>query len=159
MLLLSRDRSPFRSPAAMVAQRHVHEDVSAGSAEAHHQSFSVFTAFAALLGSVQGWRTNVKMESLVVERGDGVANDLVRQLTDRLAHQLVALGYFDTGQTGGELHRRAQVHIKNDPPFNLAREANLGSDSFPPVRLLFHAQVLNGNRRLQPLRQDGVRSE
>src|ERR1700687_3957013 len=156
MLLLSRDRSPFRSPAAMVAQRHVHEDVSAGSAEAHHQSFSVFTAFAALLGSVQGWWTNVKMESLVVERGDGVANDLVGQFTDRLAYQIVGLGYFNAGQTGGELHRRSQVDIKNNSPFNLAREANLGSDPFPPVRLFFHAQVLDGNGRLQPLRKDRV---
>src|ERR1700704_778133 len=106
MLLLSRDRSPFRRPATVIAQRHIHEDVSAGSAEAHHQGFRVFTAFAALLGSVQGWRTNVKVKSLVVERGDGVANDLVSQLTDRLADQIVALGYFDARQTGGELHRR-----------------------------------------------------
>src|ERR1700686_4681592 len=106
MLLLSRDGSPFRRPAAMVAQRYVHEDISAGSAEAHHQGFRVLTAFAALLRSVQSWWTNVKVESLVVERGDGVSNDLVGQLADRLAHQIVALGYFDTGQTGGELHRR-----------------------------------------------------
>src|SRR6202795_3976275 len=100
MLLLSRDRSPFRRPAAVVAQRHVHEDVSAGRAEAHHQGFCVFTAFAALLGSVQSWWTNVKVESLVVERGDGVANDLVSQLTDRLAHQIVGLGYSETGRGG-----------------------------------------------------------
>src|SRR6266446_8104161 len=106
MLLLSRDCSPFRRPAAVVAQRHIHENVSAGRAKAHYQSFSVFTAFAALLGSVQGWRTNVKVESLVVERGDGVPNDLVSQLTDRLAYQIVGLGYFDAGQAGGELHRR-----------------------------------------------------
>src|ERR1700704_3027896 len=140
MLLLSRDRSPFRRPATVIAQRHIHEDVSAGSAEAHHQGFSVLTAFAALLGSVQGWWTNVKVESLVVECGDGVANDLVSQLTDRLAHQIVGLGYFDPRRAGGDSHRRSQVHIKNDPPFNLAREANLGSDPLPPVRLLFHAQ-------------------
>src|SRR5229473_5067381 len=156
MLLLSRDRSPFRRPAAVVAQRHIHKDVSAGGAEAHHQGFCVLTAFATLLGSVQGWWTNVKVESLVVERGDGVANDLVSQLTNRLAHQIVGLGYFDAGQTGGELYRRSQIHIKNDPPFNLAREANLGSDPFPPVGLFFHAEVLDGNGRLQPLRQDGV---
>src|SRR5260370_29478387 len=111
---LSRDRSPFRRPAAVIAQSHIHEDVSAGSAETHHQGFCVFTAFAALLGSVQGWWTNVKVESLIVECGDGVANDLVGQLTDRLAHQIVALGYFDSGQAGGKLHRRSQVHIKND---------------------------------------------
>src|SRR6266403_170238 len=100
MLLLSRDRSPFRRPAAMIAERHIHEDVSAGRAESHHQGFRVFTAFAALLGSVQCWRTNVKVESLVVERGDGVPNDLVSQLTDRLAYQIVGLGYFDAGQAG-----------------------------------------------------------
>src|ERR1700732_3125883 len=107
MFPLSRDRSPFRRPAAVVAQRHVHEDVSAGRAEAHHTGLCVFTAFAALLGSMQSGWTNVKVESLVVERGDGVANDLVRQLTNRLAHQIVGLGYFDTGQTGGALHRRS----------------------------------------------------
>src|SRR5882672_7268574 len=109
MLLLSRDCSPFRCPPAVVAQRHIHEDVSAGRAEAHHEGFRVFTAFAALLGSVQGWWTNVKVKSLVIECSDGVANDLVSQLTDRLAHQIVGLGYFDAGQTGGKLHRRSQV--------------------------------------------------
>src|SRR6202521_6393397 len=154
--LLSRDRSPFRRPAAVMAQGHIHEDVSAGRVEAHHKRFSVFTAYAALLGRVQGWWTNVKVESLVVERGDGVANDLVGQLTDCLAYQIVGLGYFDAGQTGGELHRRSQVDIKNDPPFDLARQANLGRDPFAPVRLFFHAQVLDGNGRLQPLREDGV---
>src|SRR3979490_1108438 len=133
MLLLSRDRSPFRRPATVIAQRHIHEDVSAGSAEAHHQGFRVLTALAALVGSVQGWWTNVKVESLVVECGDGVANDLVSQLTDRPAPHILPLGYFDAGETGGKLHRGSQVHIKNDPPFDLAREANLGSDPFPPV--------------------------
>ena len=50
-------------------------------------------------------RTNVKVESLIVERGDGIANDLVGQFADRLAHQVfVGLGYFDAGQTAGELH-------------------------------------------------------
>src|SRR5260370_38380763 len=99
MLLLSRDRSPFRRPAAVVAQCHIHEDVSAGRAEAHHQGFCVFTAFAALLGGVQGGWTNVKVESLVVGRGDGVPNDLVSRLRTPLAHQMVGLAYSTSSPT------------------------------------------------------------
>src|SRR3981081_4935284 len=108
---LSRDGRPLRRAAAVVAQGHIHENASAGSIEAHYQGFSVFTALAALLGRVQGWWPNVKMESLIVERGDGVANDLIGQLTDRLAHQIVALGYFDAGETGGKRARGAAVNI------------------------------------------------
>src|SRR3981081_1455057 len=92
---LSRDGGPLRRPAAVVAQGHIHENASAGSIEAHYQGFSVFTALAALFGRVQGWWPNVKMESLVVERGNGVANDLVGQLTDRLAHQIDTHRAFD----------------------------------------------------------------
>src|SRR5208282_6777877 len=99
---------------------------------------------------------NVKVESLIVERSDGIANDLVRQLTDRLAYQIVGRGYFHARQPVGELHRRLEVHIKNDPAFDLAHQANFGRDPFSPVRLFFHAQVLDGNGRLQPLRQDGI---
>src|ERR1039458_9305397 len=83
-LLLSRDGRALRCLAAVVAQRHIHEDISTGRIATHHQSFGVFRAFAPLFGGVQGWRMNVKVKSLVVERSDGVANDLVRQLTDRL---------------------------------------------------------------------------
>src|SRR5208282_6413910 len=119
--------------AAQVAQRYVHEDISAGSIEAEHQGFGVFTAFAALLGSVLGGRMNTKVKSLVVERGDGVANDLVGQLTDRLPDQIFAgVGSFDSGETAGELHGGSLVGIENDPAFDFAREANLGSDAFAP---------------------------
>src|ERR1035438_4443852 len=111
---LPDDSRAFQRPAGVVAQRHIHEDFSAGSIEAHHHRFGVFTAFAALLGSVQGWGTNMKVKSLVVERGDSVANDLVGQLTDRFAYQIVALGDFDARQKSGELHRRPRVRIKND---------------------------------------------
>src|ERR1039458_5204579 len=83
---LPHDRRAFQRPTGVVAQRHIHKDFSAGSIEAHHHRFGVFTAFAALLGSVQGWGTNMKVKSLVVERGDSVANDLIGQLTDRFAY-------------------------------------------------------------------------
>ena len=57
-VLLSCDGSAFRFLAAVMAQCHVHKDISAGSIEAHHQSFGVFTASAALLGGVMvGGRT------------------------------------------------------------------------------------------------------
>src|ERR1019366_3159900 len=92
---LPHDRRAFQRTAGVVAQRHIHKDFSAGSIEAHHHRFGVFTAFAARLGSVQGWGTNMKVKSLVAERGDSVANDLIGQLTDRFAYQNVALGDFD----------------------------------------------------------------
>src|SRR5260370_36304527 len=94
---LSRVRTAFHRLAAVVAQRHIHEDVSAGSTEAHHQTFGVFTAFAPLFGTVQGWRMNMKAKSLVVERTHGAANDLVCQFAYRLAYQVVGLANFHAG--------------------------------------------------------------
>src|ERR1035437_10035227 len=85
-LLLTRDGRALRRLAAVMAQRHIHEDISTGSIETHHQSFGVFRAFAPLFGGVQGGGMNVKVKSLVVERSDGITNDLVRQLTDCLAY-------------------------------------------------------------------------
>ncbi len=99
----------------------------------------------------------MEVKSLVVERGDGVANDLVGQFTDRFAYQIgVGFGDFDASQTTGELHRGFKVDIKNDPAFDLTHQANLGRDSFSPVRFLFHAEVLDGNGRVQCLGQHGV---
>jgi len=99
----------------------------------------------------------VEVKAFVIEGGDGVANDLVGEFADRFARQsLIGLGDFNSGQTAGELQCCPKLDIKNDPPFDLAREANFGSDSVPPVRLFFHSQVLDENGRPQPLRQNGV---
>src|SRR5208282_2171135 len=154
---LSRGSSRFRR-LPVIPQGHVHEDISSRSIEAHHQRFSIFATFAAFLGGVQRGRTNVKVESLIVERGNGISNNLVGQLAHRLPHQFfVGFGHCNSRQTAGESERRSQVDIENDSPFDLARQVNFGSDPLPPVRLFFHAQVLDGNRRSEPLRQRGVR--
>src|SRR5437868_4972588 len=64
----------------VVAQRDVHEDVPHGGLEADHQRFRVFAGLVALLRGQKERRMYAEMEALVVERGDGVAHDLVRQL-------------------------------------------------------------------------------
>src|ERR1700684_3153096 len=86
---LPGDRSPIRCSAAMIAQRHIHKNVSAGSLETHHQGLGVFTPLASLLRGVQRRRPHVKVKTLVVERGDGVADNLIGKLADGLAYEFV----------------------------------------------------------------------
>jgi len=55
LLLLSRDCSPFRRPAAVVAQRHIHENVFRWTCLKHITRASVSSLlFAALLGKCAG---------------------------------------------------------------------------------------------------------
>src|SRR5580658_10913292 len=118
----------------MVAQGYIHKNISTGSLEAHDERFRVFTAFASLLGGMHCGRPNVEMKSLIIQRGDGIADDLVGELADRLAYKLViGLGDLDARQAASQLCRGWLVHIKNYSPFDLAGEANLGGDSLPPV--------------------------
>ena len=91
----------------VIAQRDIHEDISAGGLEADHQRFCVFTGFVALLGGVQERWMNAEMKSLVVERGDGVADDLVGQFKDRFLDQLIGFGQFGARIVAGDLARRS----------------------------------------------------
>src|SRR5580700_463820 len=95
---LSRNGRAFQRLAAVVTQGHIHEYVSAGGIETHNQGFGIFTTPASLLRSMLGRRTNMEVKSLIVERSNSVANDLVGQLADGLANQLfVGLGHFNAG--------------------------------------------------------------
>ena len=64
-------------PTAVVAKSHVHEDFPAGGVETHYQGFGIFAALTALIVRMLGGGADVKVESLIVESGDGIADDLV----------------------------------------------------------------------------------
>jgi hypothetical protein len=149
---LSHDGCVLGYLAAVIAQGYIHEDISAGCAETHHQGFGILAGFAALFGGVDAWGMNAKVKSLIVESGHGVANDLVGEFADRFTHKIVVgFRHCDSGQAAGELHGRREVDIKDDSAFNLTGECDFGGDSFAPVGSLFHAEILDRNRRLQTL--------
>src|SRR5580700_5857158 len=92
--------------ALVVAQRNIHEDVAKGGLEADHQRFGVFTGLVSLLRRQQERGMHAEMEALVVERGDGVAHDLVGEFKDGFFDQRVRLGQFGASVVAGHLHGR-----------------------------------------------------
>ena len=76
-------------PAFVVTQGDVHEDITKGGLEADHQCFGVFAGLVAFLGGEKERGMYAEMESLIVQRRNGVAHDLVGQFED---------GFFDQRQ-------------------------------------------------------------
>lgn len=60
-----------------MAQRNIQEHISKPGFEADDESFSIFAAFRAVLGGVQDGRMHAKMKSLIVQRGDCIADHLI----------------------------------------------------------------------------------
>src|SRR5579864_7446028 len=61
----------------VVTKSNVHEDAAARSFKAEYQSFRVGRALRSALGGMKLGRVNAEMESLIVERGHGISDDLV----------------------------------------------------------------------------------
>src|SRR5580698_7645930 len=90
-MLLSHCGGPFRLPSGIVSQGDVQEYVADRSFEADNQRLGVFAALRAVLGSMEHRRMHAKMESLIVQRCDRVANHLIGQFADGFAYQVVRL--------------------------------------------------------------------
>ena len=61
--------------AAIVADGNIHEDAAGGGGKIHDQRFHVLRAAETLQGWVIDWGMDFETKALVVERGDGVADD------------------------------------------------------------------------------------
>ena len=77
--------------ALVVAQRHVHIHIAQRGFKANHERFNVFTGLIAFRGSEQKWRMHTKVEALIVESADRIADDLIRQFENGLLDQPVGL--------------------------------------------------------------------
>jgi hypothetical protein len=74
--------------APVIAQGNIHKDAAAGGFEADDESFGILAAFCSIRG-VENGGMDAEMESLIVESGNGISCDLIRQLAHSLAHQSV----------------------------------------------------------------------
>ena len=90
------------------------KSVADGGFEADDQRFGVLAALGAVLGGVQHRRMHAEMESLIVERGDGVADYLVGQFANGFAHQFIGFGQFGAGELAGHAHRGFRIEIEDD---------------------------------------------
>src|SRR5215468_6898626 len=99
----------------VVTHGDIHEDTSDRGLKTHHQRFGVFTALDAFLGCVQDRGMHTKMETLIVERSDGIADDLVRQFASRLANQAVGFGELRPRHFAGHAYGRVGVEVNDDP--------------------------------------------
>ena len=59
------------------------------------------------------------MEALVIQGGDGVSGDLIRQFTNGFPHQLVGLWQFGSGITAGYPHGGFSIEVEDDPAFDV----------------------------------------
>src|ERR1041384_8273981 len=80
---------PVFAPAALVAHGDIHVKVTVIGVETHHQRLGVFAADKTLFGIVKKGRADLEVHAFVVEGGDGVADDHVRELKDGLAHYII----------------------------------------------------------------------
>lgn len=67
----------FLFDLTVVTQRYVHKYGATPGFEGQHHGFGVLGAVRTLFGGVDDGRVNPKMEALVVEGRDGIADDLV----------------------------------------------------------------------------------
>ena len=93
-----------------------------------------------------------EMKALVIERGDGVADDLVGQLAHRLLHQGIRLRNFGAGKLAGHAHRGCGIEIEDNATFDIAGEPYQGGDALAAVGFLFHAEIPDDHRGPQALR-------
>ena len=72
-----------------MSQCDIQEYVANRSFETDNHSLGVFAAFRTVLGGVEYGRVHAKIESLIVERCDCIANHLISQFADGLANQVI----------------------------------------------------------------------
>ena len=99
---------------------------------------------------------HAEVETLVVERGDRISDDLVGKLADRLAHQLLRRGQFFPCHAAGHAHRGLWVGVEDNAPFDIARQRDQRRHPMSSVALFFHTEVPDGGRALQAVSQHGV---
>src|SRR3979411_943477 len=100
---------------------------------------------------------HTEMETLVVERADSIAHDLVCQLENGLADEPIRFRQFAAGIVAGYPHGGFRIEVKDDAPLAIAREGDQTGHTFSPVGFLFHAEVAHLCGALQSLRQHGIR--
>ena len=99
---------------------------------------------------------HAKMEALVVERGNSVADNLVREFEDGFLDQRVRLGQFGARVVAGHLDRRLRFKVQYDPAFDVPGQRDHAGHALAAVGVFFHGEVAHLGRALQPLRQHGV---
>src|ERR1035438_10538113 len=114
----------IRHSSSVVAQRNVHEDVAKRGFEGDHQGFGVFAGLVALLRGEEERGMYPEMKALVVERGDGVAHDLIREFEDGFLDQRVGLRQFGARVVAGHLDGSLRLEVEYDPAFDIARQRN-----------------------------------
>ena len=65
---------------------------------------------------------HAEVKSLVIQGGDRIADDLVRQFAHGFPHQIVGLGQFGAGEAAGHTYRRSRSEIEDNPAFDVTSE-------------------------------------
>ena len=96
------------------------------------------------------------MKALVVQRGHGVANDLVREFAHRFPHQIVGFRQFGAGKVACDLRSRLGREVENDSSFNVASEFDHRGNTLAAISHRLHGEVSNRHGGFQALRQHGI---
>ena len=96
------------------------------------------------------------MEALVVERADGIADDLVRQFEDGFFDQPVGFGQFRARIVAGHAHSGLRLEVQNDAALDVAGERHHAGHAFPAIGVLFHREAAHLRGTRQTLRQHRV---
>src|SRR6266536_493399 len=142
--------------AAIVLEGDVHHHAAGGRLKVHDQRLDVLRAAEAGDGGVVDWRMDPEAEALIVEAGDGVADDHVGQLGDALANELRIGFELHAGQRTGDLHGGGVVHVEDDAALDVPGDLDHGRGGAARIRLLLHRDVGDIDGAGEGLREHGI---
>ena len=139
----------FTATAGQVVHGNVQIDVPAGGFDCQDHSFRIARPRESLIVHVNLWRKNFEAVALIVQQRHGISDDHIRELTDRLANDLLAIRYLCTGKNCSNLQRDFRSEIENDATLDIPLDDDQRGNTLPVIGSLFHQEVANHRWTLQ----------
>src|SRR6185437_16526924 len=136
--------------AALVVHGDVHEHLAAVGIEAHDQGLGILVGLYALALVHLRWM-HLEVKTLITQGGNSVADDLVGEFADGLAHQFVGLLALGAGHDAGHAGGGGGLHVKNDAAFDVADHGDHGGVSLAVVGAFFHYEMSQASLAVEVL--------
>jgi hypothetical protein len=148
---------PLVSAAGQIVHGDVEKDIPAGCFNSQNHCFGIVAATESLFIHVDFRGENLESETLVVEKGDGISDDHVREFANGFTYNLIARGNLRPCKLTCNSNGNFGSKIQNDPAFDVSLDSYKRSNAFTAIGILFHAEISNFCRSTQGLSENRVR--